>query len=148
MAGNPSITQESLRNTHPAAKLAAAQPAWTALVDALRGYPAVENKILAARSPSGAWKVLEVWYTPKTLAARERLTIESYQIGIEEEEDPLLYPGRIDSAYRKYTLLAGTTTKPETNPHIVRHLSSLFLIEKRSTLTPPGKKRDEVKATR
>lgn len=66
---------------------------------------------------------------------------------IRPDSGPLLYLRRIDSAVRTYTLMGGTKAEVETTWPIVRYLSPIFLIEKRSTLIGSGIRHDGIEAS-
>lgn len=65
---------------------------------------------------------------PKTLAERERSTIEYGNIRMKNGEDPLDYLGGGHPLVNRLMLLGESKPEEEINRQIVYHLSSLFCI--------------------
>ena len=65
-------------------------------MEAMTGYAMAEFRMQKAMSPSGAWKELEDYYMPRTIAATHRLKREFETIRMVEDENPVLFLGRVD----------------------------------------------------
>ena len=70
----------------------------------MTGYSIAEFRMQKAMSPSGAWEDLQKYCMPKTLPATKRLKREFETIRM-EQEDPLLFLGRLGEAADRLALL-------------------------------------------
>ena len=65
------------------------------MMESMTGYAMAEFRMQKPMSPSGALKQLEDYYMPRTIAATHRLQREFETIRMAEDENPLLFPGRV-----------------------------------------------------
>ena len=113
-------------------------------MDSMTGYAIAEFRMQQAKSPSGAWRELENYYMPRTLAATHRLKREFEAIHMEEGEDPLVFIGRVDKAADELAMLGCGKSVEEVNRHIVINLSSLYTIQSKSILSRHSIPRSEI----
>ncbi|CAM9330932.1 unnamed protein product, partial [Laminaria digitata] len=144
MVGDISVSQEELANKHTKDENSEARLVYGLLVEAMTDYGMVQFRMQEAMSPSVAWKALEDFHMPKTVAAKHRLKKEFETIRMVEDEDPLLFLGRVDKAANQLAMLGCSKSIEEVNQHIVNNLSSLFMIQSKSILSRPNIPRAEI----
>ena len=79
-------------------------------------------RMLAAKSPCGAWKVLNDIYAPKTIMDKSRAAQEFNAIQMQEGEDPEEYFTKIDQVVQPLDMLDGSKDIDEANIHIVQFI--------------------------
>ncbi|CAN0528510.1 unnamed protein product, partial [Laminaria digitata] len=119
MVGDISVSQEELTSRHTKDEISEARLVYGLLMEAMTDYGMVEFRIQEAMSPSGAWEALEDFYMPKTVAATHGLKKEFETIRMVEDEDPLLFLGRVDKAANQLAMLGCSKSVEEVNQHIV-----------------------------
>ncbi|CAM9658717.1 unnamed protein product, partial [Laminaria digitata] len=123
MVGDISVSQKELTNRHTKDTISEARVVYGLLMEAMTDYGMVEFRMQEGMSPSGACEALEDFYMPKTVAATHGLKKESETIRMVEDEDPLLFLGRVDKAANQLAMLGCSKSVEKVNQHIVNNLS-------------------------
>ena len=105
MVGDMNVSQEELEQGHSQKEIMDARLVYGFLMDSMTGYAIAEFRMQQAKSPSGAWRELENFYMPRTLAATHRLKREFEAIHMQEGEDPPVFLGRVDKAADELAML-------------------------------------------
>ncbi|MEP4444541.1 MAG: hypothetical protein ABJ059_13970, partial [Hyphomicrobiales bacterium] len=138
MVGYMRVSPEELASRHSPQGIRDARLVHGLMMEAMTGYDMAEFRMQKAMSPSGAWKELEDYYMPKTIASRHRLRREFDTIRMTEDENPLLFLGMVDKAADELAMLGCGKNVEEVNRHIITNLSSLYTIQSKSIISRPS----------
>lgn len=85
----------------------------------------VEFRMQIAKLPSGAWKEVEDYHIPYTIAATKRLNRDFVNIRMTEDGIPLMFLGEGDMAAQELSILVSRTCVEKVNRHTVSTTSRL-----------------------
>ena len=125
------VSQEELKQGHSQKEIMDARLVYGFLMDSMTGYVIAEFRMQQAKSSSGAWRELENYFMPPTLAATHRLKREFEAIHMGEGEGPLVFLGRVDKAADELAILGCGKSKqthskqPFITVHYTEQINSL-----------------------
>ncbi|CAN0558800.1 unnamed protein product, partial [Laminaria digitata] len=96
--------------------------AWKCLAERMPNTDLLD-RVFAAQSPSGAWKMLRGWFLPKSIATQVKWSDVFDALQMEKGEEPMIFFSRVDKIVGILGSLGVQKSVGDVNRKLVRVLT-------------------------
>ena len=134
MVGDPSVTSRFLLDQgFSEISVKRSRLAWTCITESITDRELL-SRVFDTNSPSVAWRMLNDWFLPKTLAEKSKWKQQFNDLVMEKKEEPMRFFARVDKIVGVLGSLGVHLPTEDVNLKIVEVLTDDYEFEQRTIL--------------